>query len=193
MTCQWSWKRIAKPPYLVAMVWPMVWLLLPVFEGVAVLDFAWFAPFCGHARAPADSARPWKQREQVELRVFFNIHRLGIGNVPLQKWKSTSWAQAALLLVQSSFWPVERRLSPPGWVKLWIFSSVQLDSAQTNLKVFLLLKQTLWQKDIMVYTSQCYGEKKQSKSFNANGIITDKESQRPQKGFLWHHVSRVHT
>lgn len=113
MTCQWSWKHIAKLPDLVAMVWPVVWLLLPVFEGVPVLEFSQFAPFCGRARAPAGSARPLKQRQLDRFRVFFNMHRFGIGNVPLQKWKSTSWAQAVLLLVQSCFWAVERRLSPP--------------------------------------------------------------------------------
>lgn len=114
MTCQWSWKHIAKLPDLVAMVWPVVWLLLPVFEGVPVLEFSQFAPFCGRARAPAGSARPLKQRQLDRFRVFFNMHRFGIGNVSLQKWKSTSWAQAVLLLVQSCFWAVERRLSPPG-------------------------------------------------------------------------------
>lgn len=68
----------------------MVWLLIPVFEGAVVLDFAWFAPFCGHARAPADSAKCLKQGELDGFRVFFIMHRFGIGNVPLQKWKNTS-------------------------------------------------------------------------------------------------------
>lgn len=68
----------------------MVWLFLPVFKVVAVLDFAQFAPFCGHARAAADSARPLKQGELDGFRVFFIMPRFGIGNILLQKWKSTS-------------------------------------------------------------------------------------------------------
>lgn len=67
----------------------MLWLVLPVFEGVAMSDFAWFAPFCGCARAPGDNARLLKQGELDGYRVFSIMHRFDTGNVQLQKWKST--------------------------------------------------------------------------------------------------------
>lgn len=41
------------------------------------------------------------------VRVFSIMHRLDTGNIQFQMWKSSSWAQAAAVPVQSCIWPLQ--------------------------------------------------------------------------------------
>lgn len=101
----------------------MLWLLLPALEGVAVSDFAQFSPFCGRASAPADNARPLKQRELDGFRLFSIMHKLGIGNVQLQKWKSSSSSAACAELFLTSSEEV---------VTSWMSEAVDLFCCRTS-------------------------------------------------------------